>query len=79
MAGGRAGGGSSGGSKNPKRTKSPKMSSTERKRVSSGIATDFPKLEADGTKRKYDYGNYSYDFYVRGFGSYQFVGKYKIK
>lgn len=85
---GSAGGGSSGGSsgsegssgnQKPKKSKPPKISQKEKSRVSHGIATDHPKLEADGMKRKYEFGNYSYDFYVQEFGSYRFVGKYKIK
>ena len=85
---GSTGGGSSGGSsgsegssgnQKPKKSKPPKISQKEKSRVSHGIATDHPKLEADGMKRKYEFGNYSYDFYVQEFGSYRFVGKYKIK
>ncbi len=74
--GGESGGSSSGGGK---KNKPPKMSKKEINKVSHGIATDFPKLEADGKKRKYEYGNYSYSYYVNGFGSYSFVSKKKLR
>ena len=61
------------------KAKSVRMSGKERARVSSGIATDFPRLAADGTVRKYEYGNYQYEFEVLEFGSYNFLSRKKIK
>ncbi len=77
------GGGSSGGGKNrkgsKKRKNQPKMSSKELYWVTHGIATDFPKLKPDGVKRLYEYGDYSYTFYVKDFGNYRFISKEKLK
>jgi hypothetical protein len=86
MAGSYGGGSSSGGSKSSKGSGNgskiiarPKMSKKEVSRVSHSIATDFPILKADGTVRKYDYGNYSYRFTVNEFNSYRFISKMKLK
>lgn len=71
--------GGSGGGTSARRSKPPKMSHKERSRVSHGIATDFPKLKADGLRRTYEYGNYQYEFYVIEFGRYSFVSKFKLE
>lgn len=70
---------SEGGCSDKKRAKPPKMSRKEYNRVTHGIATDFPRLKADGVRRKYEYGNYQYDFYVHDFAAYEFVAKRKLK
>ncbi len=61
------------------KAKSVRMSGKERARVSSGIATDFPRLAADNTVHRYEYGNYQYKFKVIEFGSYDFISRKKIK
>ncbi len=55
-----------------KRTKSGKMSKAEAARVSSGILTDHPRLEA-GTVHSYFYGGTYYRFEVKGPGDYRFI------
>lgn len=56
-----------------------RLSKAERLRVSSGILTDHPKLEADGCVYQYEYGNYYYKFAVKEPGTYVFYSKTKIK
>ncbi len=56
-----------------------KMSGSERRRVSSAIATNFPNLKADGVLRTFRHGNYSYKFDVVEFGTYNFYKKSKLK
>lgn len=55
------------------------MSKYEKNMVSSGILTDFPNLEKDGTVNCYEYGDFQYFFVVKGYGEYQFKGKIRIK
>lgn len=57
---------------------SAKMSKSERQRVSSAIATNYPNLKP-GTKRVFCHGNYKYKFGVIEFGSYNFYEKNKLK
>lgn len=78
-SGGDSSKGTSGKGKKPKKSKPSRMSHRELDRVSHGIATDFPKLKADGVRRTYEYGNYQYEFYVNEFGSYRFASKKKLK
>lgn len=56
-----------------------KMSKSERRRVSSAIATNFPNLKSDGRKLPFRYGNYKYKFSVVEFGTYNFHEKKKLK
>lgn len=56
-----------------------KMSKSERRRVSSAIATNFPELKADGKRFPFRYGNYKYKFSVVEFGTYIFHEKKKLK
>ncbi len=65
--------------KNTKSVYTPRISKSEYNRVSHGIATDFPKLKADGKIRLYEYGNYHYRFKVIEFGTYEFIAKIKLK
>lgn len=65
------GGGGSGGSS--------KMSKSERKRVSSAIATNFPNLPSGDKMRPFSNRNHFYVFSVIGFGSYNFHLKMKIE
>lgn len=53
------------------------MSKTERRRVSSGILTDYPNLK-QGDKADYFFGNYYYRFTVKGPGDYNFTERIRI-
>lgn len=55
------------------------MSKKEYVRVSHEIATNFPKLKADGKQYIFDNRNYRYKFEVIEFGEYAFYSKKKIK
>ena len=56
-----------------------RLAKKEHARVTSGILTDHPRLEADGTHRIYEYGNYQYEYSVNGPGEYIFYKRKKIK
>ena len=77
--GGGSSGGGSGGSGGGKKSKPPKMSYKEIERLRHAIATDFPKLKADGVIRQYEYRNHVYEFIVHDFGSYEYISKRKLK
>ena len=53
------------------------ISRKEAARVSSGILTDHPEYRA-GETGSYFYGEYYYQFFVRGPGDYQFHLRLKI-
>lgn len=55
------------------------MSYKEIERLRHAIATDFPKLKADGVIRQYEYRNHVYEFIVHDFGSYEYISKRKLK
>ena len=57
--------------------RSPRIGKKEAARVSSGILTDHPEYQA-GETRSYFYGEYYYQFAVRGPGDYQFNMRLKI-
>ena len=56
-----------------------RMSKKEYVRVSHEIATNLPKLKADGKQHVFDNRNYRYKFEVVEFGEYIFYSKKKIK
>lgn len=55
-----------------------KMSKSERRRVSSAIATNFPTYKP-GKLFKFNFGNYQYKGSVVEFGTYEFFSKTKLK
>lgn len=62
-----------------KRPKTQKIGKKEKERLSHQIATDFPKLKADGKIHSYENRNHFYQFTVNETGSYHFTYKLKLE
>lgn len=62
-----------------KRPKTQKIGKKEKARISHQIASDFPKLKADGKIYNYENRNHFYQFTVNETGSYHFTYKLKLE